>query len=205
MKLYYSHNLNPRVAVAVARYLGSPVEFVRASPTAPDQREAFQRINPNNRVPVLVEETRTLWETDAIAYRLSTLAKSDFWRAGDEMADMIKWLSWSAYHLNPAAGTLYFEHVVRPTFSDEPVSAVQLEEAMHDFRHYTAILDRHLDGRTWLLGEQISYADFRAASALPFAGRAGLPLQDYANVQKWHDRLWAIEAWRDPFGGLTAH
>jgi glutathione S-transferase len=35
MKLYYSHNLNPRVAVAVARYLQSPLEYVRASPRHP--------------------------------------------------------------------------------------------------------------------------------------------------------------------------
>jgi hypothetical protein len=46
MKLFYSHNLNPRVAVAVARYLHSPVEFVRASPRHPENEHAFRAINP---------------------------------------------------------------------------------------------------------------------------------------------------------------
>lgn len=37
MKLYYSGNSNPRLAVAVARHLRAPVEFIRAAPFAPDQ------------------------------------------------------------------------------------------------------------------------------------------------------------------------
>ena len=83
MKLYYSQNLNPRVAVAVARHLRSPVEFVRASPRHPAHEAAFRQINPNGLAPVLVEDGRTLWETDAIACRLSALAGSDFWRTGE--------------------------------------------------------------------------------------------------------------------------
>ena len=42
MKLYYSENLNPRVAVAVARHLESPVEFISASPRRPDLEDAFR-------------------------------------------------------------------------------------------------------------------------------------------------------------------
>ena len=80
VKLYYSRNLNPRVAVAVARHLRAPVNFVRADPMNPAHREAFRPLNPNTRVPVLAEDGKPpLWETDAIACRLSALAGSDFW------------------------------------------------------------------------------------------------------------------------------
>jgi hypothetical protein len=68
LKLYYSTNLNPRVAVAVARHLKSPVEFVRASPRDPRYEQAFRPINPNTLAPVLVEGDRSYWETDAIAW-----------------------------------------------------------------------------------------------------------------------------------------
>jgi glutathione S-transferase len=67
MKLYYSTNLNPRVAVAVARHLQSPVEYVLVNPRHPDHEEAFRAINPNTLVPVLVEDGCTVWETDAVA------------------------------------------------------------------------------------------------------------------------------------------
>ena len=85
MKLYYSRNLNPRVAVAVARYLKSPIDFIPADPRNPREEDAFRSINPNTLVPVLVEGSIRIWETDAIACRLSQLANSDFWPDGDDL------------------------------------------------------------------------------------------------------------------------
>ncbi len=55
MKLYFSRNLNPRLAVAAARFLNAPVEFEFASPFSPEQREKFLKLNPNQSVPILVE------------------------------------------------------------------------------------------------------------------------------------------------------
>jgi glutathione S-transferase len=202
MKLYYSHNLNPRVAVAVARYLQSPLEYVRASPRHPGEIEAFRSINPNALVPVREDGSSTVWETDAIACRLSEMAGSDFWRTGPDIAEMIMWVSWSAYHLTRAADPLYFYRVVAPTFTDEKPNPAILEQALSDFREHATTLDKYLEQRTWLLGEHISYADFRVATPLPFTEGAGLPLSEFPNVKRWHDQLWDIEAWRDPFRGL---
>jgi glutathione S-transferase len=94
MKLYFSRNYNPRLAVAAARYLNSPVEFEFASPFSPEQSEKFLKLNPNQSVPILVEGDRTLWEADAIACRLAQLANSDFWPMGDSLPDVVRWISW---------------------------------------------------------------------------------------------------------------
>ena len=153
-------------------------------------------------VPVLVEGARTLWETDSVACRLSEISGSDFWRTNATMSEMIMWISWSAYHLTRAADPLYFYGVVAPTFTDEKPKPALLEESQRDFRQHAAILDQHLEHRQWLLGDRISYADFRVATPLPFAAGAGLPLANFPNVRRWHDRLCEIDAWRDPFDGL---
>ena len=79
MKLYYSHNCGPRVTVAVARHINAPVEFIRANPTDPAQKAFYTPLNPNRRVPILVEGDRTLWEADAIVCRLCQITGSDFW------------------------------------------------------------------------------------------------------------------------------
>jgi glutathione S-transferase len=202
VQLYYTRNLNPRVAVAVARHLRSPVEFIRASPRDPSKEDAFRPINPNTLCPVLVEETGTLWETDAIACRLSMLAGSDFWRGGDELPKMIMWISWGTHHLTRAADPAYFDRVVRPTFSDVPGDQNQIEEGLRSFGKFAAILDDALAGRDFLVGDRLSYADFRVATSLPFARQAKLPLDGLANVRKWHDRLMQIDAWREPFAGI---
>src|SRR6516162_5978166 len=93
-KLYFSRNLNPRLAVAAARFLNSPVDFEFASPFSPGEREKFLKLNPNLGVPILVEGVKTLWEADAIACRLSQRANSDFWPTGDSLPEVIRWISW---------------------------------------------------------------------------------------------------------------
>jgi glutathione S-transferase len=202
MKLFYSHNLNPRVAVAVAKYLKSPVEFVRVSPRHPNQIDAFRKVNPNALVPVLSDGPTTLWEADAIACRLSEISGTDFWRTGEAQPEMIKWVSWSAYHLTSAASPLYFYRIVAPMFSSEPPDPTLMKQALRDFRTHAAVLEDHLQDRKWILGDQLSYADFRVATPLPFAEGAGLPLSEFPNISRWHERLNAIDAWREPFAGL---
>jgi glutathione S-transferase len=205
MKLYYSHNSNPRVAVATARYLNSPVEFVLASPRHPDHEAAFHPINPNTLVPVLVEEGRpNLWEADAIACRLAMVAGSDFWPTdARRLPELIRWLSWSAHHLNAAAGVFYFEHIVRPRILTRGSDEAALEDAAESLRRLLPILDAALEDREWLLGEQPSYADFRTGAYLPFTEGARLPFGQYAQIAGWHDRLSRIDGWREPFEGLA--
>ena len=203
VKLHYTHNLNPRVAVAAARHLGAPVRFVRANPRDPKHIHAFRALNPNALAPVLEDDDgSTLWETDAIVCRLSALVGSDFWRIGAEQPKMIQWISWATHHLNRAADPVYFYRVVWPTFSRDPIDQAEVDKGLRDFREHAAILDAALANSAWLVGDRPSYADFRAASALPFAEVAGLPLEAFPAIRRWHDRLLAFDAWRDPFAGL---
>lgn len=199
MKLYYSKNLNPRVAMAVAGYLKSPVTFELATPMHPDHREAFRPTNPNTRVPVLVTNERNYWETDAIACKLSAIAGSDFWRKGDSEAEMIMWVSWATHHLNRAGDVFYFWKLVAPSFTDfQPAQSV-FDEAIGNWRTFMEILDGQLSDKTWLVDNRLSYADFRVGTVFPFAEAAGLPMKDFPRVSAFAERLMAIDAWREPF------
>jgi glutathione S-transferase len=203
MKLYYSPNLNPRIAVAVAKHLGSPVEFVRASPRHPDHEEAFRPLNPNTLVPVLVEDGRPpLWETDAIACRLSVLARSDFWPLDGRLPELIQWLSWSAHHFTQAGGAFYFENIVKPKILNMAPDEALLSDVAPGFCKLAGILDATLADRVWLVGDRLSYADFRVASILPFAEEAKAPLGGFANIRRWRDRLDELDAWRCALDGL---
>ena len=198
MRLYYSKNLNPRVAVAAARHMNSPVDYVFAMPKHPDHEEAFRAINPNTLVPVLVDGERRLWEADAITCRLSALAGSDFWRTDDSQAEMIMWISWATWHLIRAGDVFYFWKLVAPTFMDYQPEQSVFDEAMGNWRKFMDILDSELEGKTWLVGNRLSYADFRVGTVFPFAEKAGLPLKEFPRVAAFADRLMEIDAWRDP-------
>ncbi|QBF30779.1 glutathione S-transferase family protein [Thalassococcus sp. S3] len=204
MKLFFSRNFNPRLAVAVARHLGVEVEFEFAAPLEPSQRDRFRLLNPNLLLPILIEGDTGLWEADAIACRLSQIAGSDFWRWGQTAPDMIRWISWGRANFVAACDKVHFERVTKRRYGLGPTSEDEIANGLEQFATAASLLDGHLERSEWLLTDGLSYADFRMACVLPSADLAGLPLDRYANVSAWHARLWAIDAWREPFAGLDA-
>lgn len=202
--LYFSRNPNPRLAVAVARQVAAPVRFEWAAPLAPGQAENFRHLNPSLRLPILAEESGSLWEADAIACRLSQMTGSGLWRAGDELPDMMRWISWAHFNFVRACDMVHFERGTKQRYRLGPVDAAALAQGMAQFHEAARILDDHLRGRDWLLASGLSYADFRMATFLPFNDLAQLPLEDYPAVAAWQQRLAALPAWSEPFAGLQA-
>lgn len=204
MKLLFSRNPNPRLAVAVARHLEAEVEFEFAAPQAPGQSERYRALNPNLLLPILVVPGKNLWEADAIACRLSRDMRSDFWRTDDDEPEMVQWLSWGKENFARACDMVHFERGTKQRYGLGPLDQLQVEEGLRRFGTAAAILDAGLSRRAWVVGESVSYADFRMAAFLPFNDIAGLPLSDYPSVKRWYGQLEAIDAWRDPFKGLDA-
>jgi glutathione S-transferase len=204
MKLFFSRNPNPRLAVAVARYLDAPIEFEFASPFAPEQAERYRPLNPNLSLPIFVDSRKSLWEADAIACRLSRDMHSDFWRTGDDEPEMIRWLSWGKENFVRACDIVHFERGTKQRYGLGPIDPERVEAGLRRFCIAAAIIEAEFSEREWLVGNSVSYADFRMATFLPFNDVAGLPFDDYPSVARWYHRLEAIEAWRDPFKGLDA-
>ena len=204
MKLLFSRNPNPRLAVAVARHVGAKIGFEFAAPLAAGQAERYRPLNPNLLLPILSGLGKSLWETDAIACRLSRDARSDFWRTDDDEPGMMQWISWGKENFARACDMVHFERGTKQRYGLGPVDPRRVEEGLRRFGTAAALLDAELSGRRWLVGDSLSYADFRMATFLPFNDVAGLPLNDYPSVGRWYRQLEEIDAWRDPFKGLEA-
>lgn len=203
--LFYSRNPNPRLCVAVARYLNAPVTLEWASPFDPAQSDKFRPLNPSLRIPILAEDGRTpLWETDAITARLCQITGSDFWRMGADMPDMIRWISWAHNYFVRACDMVAFEYGTKQRYGIGPVDPAAVAQGLEEFATHAAQLNNHLAGREFLLNSGLSYADFRMATFLPFNDVAGLPIADYPHIAAWAARLDAIPAWAAPFAGLNA-
>ncbi len=202
--LYYSRNPNPRLAVAVARYLAAPVILEWCAPFDPAQADFFRALNPTRRIPILVEDGHSLWEADAIACRLSQMTGSDFWRSGTDLPEMIRWISWGKETFVRACDMVQFERGTKRRYGIGPADPAKVDEGFALFHEAAPVLDAHLDGRDWIVGSTPSHADFRMASFLPFNDVAGLPLADYPHLGAWAERLGALPFWADPCAGLDA-
>lgn len=201
MKLYYFETLNSRKVCAVAKYLKSPVELVRVDLAKGENKTPeFLAINPNGKVPALTDGATRLWEGHAIMVHLAQKAGSDLWPHESGMqVDVLRWLNWDTAHFSRHAGTLLFQNVIKAMFGMGPADPAAVEEAGGFFKQFATVLDGELKGRKWLLGEQLTVADFGVAAALPDAVAAKLPLQGFSEIERWHNNLMDIPAWREPF------
>jgi glutathione S-transferase len=205
-KLYYAETLNPRKACVVAKYLNSPVEFVHVDLGRGEHKTAaFAAMNPNRKVPVLeLGDGRTLWESNAIMCYLARFAGSDLWPQDERQVEVMRWLHWDALHFLPAVGQFYFQHVIKPMFGLGEPDDSALEKPRESFRIYGAVLNEHLRGRRYLVGDALTLADFAVGVTLPFAKIAHIPLVEFPEVMRWHDRLSDTPAWREPFPAMKA-
>jgi glutathione S-transferase len=200
MKLYYSDTLAPHKCCAVAHYLKSPVELVYVDLHRGEHKTpAYLAMNPNGKVPVLSEAGGSLWEADAIMCRLAELAGSDLWPRDARQIEVIRWLSWNAQHFNREGGSLYFEYIIKARFGIGGPDPAAVAEAQKAFRKHAAVLNQHLKGRSWLVGNDLSVADFSVGVVLPYARRSQMPLDEFPELRRWHGQLEQLDGWLKPF------
>jgi glutathione S-transferase len=201
MKLYYFETINGKKACTVAKYVDAPVEFVRVDLSRGEHKApGYLAINPNGKIPALEDGDLKIWESNAIMCHLARRAKSDLWPIDPaKQIEVMKWLSWNSEHFTRHAGTLYFNHVVKPKFGLGEVDEKAVAEAIGFVTPFVAVLDRELEGRTFLLGDHLTVADFAVSVTLPYADKIGLPIKGFNNIARWHAQLEQIPAWQDPF------
>ena len=201
MQLYYSDTLNPRLACAVARHLEAPVDYHHVDLSKGEhKRPEFLAINPNAKVPVLVDGSSTLWEAPAIAYHLAAKAGSDLLPADAAgHADLLRWINWTTAHFWRHTGRLYFQRVIKPRLGMGAADPAEVEEASGYVVQFGKVLDDYLRGRGYLIGDRLTLADFVVAMSLPAAEAAKFPLDGFEQIRRWYAQLEGLPAWRDPF------
>jgi glutathione S-transferase len=201
MKLYYCETMNPRKACATAKYLDLPIEYVRVDLAKGEHQSAeYLALNPNGKLPLLVDGDTIVWEAIAIMAHLASRAGSPLWpREPAQQVEVIRWLSWDLCHWVPHAAVYYFEHSIKPRLIGERPDRAALELAKPLLLGSARILDAHLARHAYLTGEQLTIADFSLGVLLPHSREIELPLADFANIQRWHGELMKLEAWRNPW------
>ena len=176
------------------------MEYARVDLSRGEHRKAeYLAIDPNGKVPALVDSEVTLWEVPAVICHIAAKVGSDLWPV-DERArlDILRWFNWSTAHFNRHAGTIWFERTLKRALGlgepDEPA----VDSAMKFFAQPAAVLDAHLARSDFLVGNRLSVADFHAAMFLGYDA-AGLPLEGSENITRWYARLDELPAWREPF------
>lgn len=200
MKLYtFPPSPNSRKIMAVAHHLGIDLDVHFVDLRKGEQmKPEFLALNPNHKIPTLQDGDFVLWESNAIMQYLAA-SHSDklLWpREPRPQADVSRWLFWQATSLGPACDILAFERFVKSMLGlgeTDPAEEARGEEMFHSA---AAVLDAHLQGREWVVGEHMTLADFALGAPLSTAEFAHLPLDGYAEIRRWYAGLEKVRAWQ---------
>ncbi len=168
--------------------LNIPIEMVNLQEGAHQSTE-YLALNPNGKVPTLeFDDGSTLWESNVIMNRLASDAKSDLWPADMSRYEIMRWQFWEACHWTPACA----KYISRHLFNNE---SVDMAAADTDFHRFAKVLDDHLNGRDWLVGESMTNADIAVSQILCYREPCQYPVADYANINRWINTIEATDAW----------
>ena len=159
---------------------------------------AFLKMNPNGKVPVLVDGNFQLWESNAIAcYIASKDPSRRLLPAGAEQrANIDKWLYWQTAHLSPAIGKISYERYWKKYMGLGECDESVVTASMPDVNKFLGVLDSQLATHQWVAGD-LSVADFVLAAAVMFVDTIQLDISQWKNVTAWYARVEARPSWNN--------
>ena len=199
MRIYHHQiSSNSRRVMMLAQHLGLDAEFIEINLASADDRRRLLEINPNCKIPVLEDDGFLLWESCAIMQYLAdrTPGQDVYPQDVQVRADVNRWMFWATQHLSPAIGVLTWERIWKGFVTGQGPDAKEEARGESDLAECAAVLDRHLAGRGWVVGERLSLADFALAAPIMYLDKAALPLRQYANLMAWYERVRQLPAWR---------
>ena len=154
-------------------------------------------MNPNAKVPVLVDDDFVLWESRAINAYLASLKSEQGLYPEDprKRAIVDQWSYWQAIHLGPAMQRVAFERLLKSKFGMGEPDEKALEGPLKDIAQFLAVLDENLSDKDWVAGE-LSIADFAVASTFVYRKGSNISLESAPHVSRWIDRLEARSSWQ---------
>jgi len=93
------------------------------------------------------------------------------------------------------------ENVRKPMLGIGTADPARLADATEQLRPLGRLLNDQLADRKFLLGDDVTLADFIVGGAATYVERGRIPIDDYPNVKAWWGRLNAIEAWSTTMPG----
>ena len=166
---------------------GIPYSFKHIDLGSKEQKQDwFLKMNPNGRIPVIVDHTNNdfvVFESGAILLYLAELTGRFFPQEQKQRSKVLQWLMFQTGGLGPMQGQAHVFYRYAPEKIPYAIKRYQKET-----RRLYEVLDRRLEDREFLVGN-LSIADFASFPWVRRYGWAGVPIEDLPNLWCWYQLL----------------
>ena len=190
MKLYeFGPTRSIRVRWALQE-LEADFEPVRVNLLAGEHRRPeFLKINPAGKLPVLIDDHLVLTESVAIVlYLAEKYSDKGLLPAGlNERAEVNRWLLFAATELEQPLWRIARHTTLYP---EEQRLAGDVDLARGEFQEMASVLERHMRGRKFVAGSNVTVADFVMAYTLDWGNEYEL-LAHFPLLVAYINRMYA--------------
>lgn len=167
------------------------VEFEAISinlPAGRGQAPEYLRINPAGKIPALVDGDFVLTESVAIVVYLAEkyphkrLLPTDL----QQRAQLHRWMSFAVTELEQPLWRIARHTFIYPEEQRLPADA---DIASAEFRSMAAVMERHMQGREFVVGDQVTVGDFVLAYTLDWGNEVQL-LEDCPALRSYMQRMY---------------
>jgi glutathione S-transferase len=161
---------------------------------------AYREINVMGEVPVLEHDGRRLSQSGVILDYLASRLGRFGWRDDDERREILRWILFDNHKLTSYVATLRFMLQFART-GETPVTEWLRGRANSALK----VLDAHLSGRRFAVGDAPTIADLSMCGYLYWFDEFGIDQGTFPAVGAWLQRIRALPGWVHPYELMPGH
>ena len=184
IKIFGSHKSSARrcfwcLEEAELKYEAVSVDMREREHKSPE----YLKINPNGKVPALVDGDVRLFESMAINFYIGDAYKQSLiGSTSRERAPIRQWSFWSLAELQPPLIEAFIQLVFVP---EDKRDMDKVSKALEKAKVHLATLNSHLESTSYLVSNRFTLADLNTASVVEINQNINNDLGEFPHVEKW--------------------
>jgi len=168
------------------------VDFFGGATRSDDFRKS---VSVMGEVPVLEDGDVKLTQSAVIQQYISDKTGKF---SGDEKEkyEVMRWVMWDNHKLSSQAGMTRFLMNFLP---EQHRNADVIGFNQGRLKAAYQVLDTHLEGKDWIVGDAVTNADLSCCGYLFYPEPFGFERTDHANIDRWMSNIQALPGWKHPY------
>jgi len=169
------------------------VDFFNGETRSAEYRET---VNAMGEAPVMVDGDVKLTQSGVIQDYVTEKSGKFGGETAEERREVLRWVLWDNHKLSSMAGPTRFLMNFLPE-DKRPGEVIAFFQGR--LKGAYEILDQHLSGRDWIVGDGITNADLSCCGYLYYPEPFGFDRSDWPNIDAWLTRLSEQPGWKAPY------
>ncbi|MGJ5618360.1 glutathione S-transferase family protein [Sulfitobacter sp. MF3-043] len=169
------------------------VDFFGGETRQPEYRA---NVNEMGEAPVMIDGDLKLTQSGAIQDYVSEKSGKFGGKDGTERREILRWVLWDNHKLSSTAGLTRFLMNFLPE-DKRPAEVIAFNQGR--LKAAYAVLNDHLKGRNWIVGDAITNADLSCCGYLYYPEPFGFDRTEWPHIDAWLTRLSETQGWKAPY------